>query len=65
MYTADNMSRLLGQDATDIDAQTFASFLEAEGWELIEDSEGQMVPYLNNVKMSEGEWQNALRACFA
>ncbi len=65
MYNAENMGRFLGPDATDADAEKFASFLEANGWVLFENSEGQFEAYKGYKKMSEGEWQNALRACFA
>lgn len=65
MYNAENMGRFLGPDATDADAEKFASFLEANGWVLFENSEGQFEAYKGYEKMSEGEWQNALRACFS
>lgn len=42
MYTADNMTRMLGSDATDADASRFASYLISGGWELLENSDGQI-----------------------
>ena len=32
-YTADNMERMLGNLGTDIDAERFASYLIAKGWQ--------------------------------
>ena len=50
-YTADNMTRLLGNLATDADANRFASYLPMEAWR-----DGQA--------MTEQEWQDELAGCF-
>ncbi len=64
MYTADNMTRMLGSDATDADASRFASYLISGGWELLEDSDGQIEAWRNGQAMTEQEWQDALADCF-
>lgn len=63
-YTTDNMSRLLGNAATNEDAERFGEFLEERGWELLENSDGHMYPYRNGEAMTEQEWQEELAACF-
>ena len=64
MYTADNMSRMLGSDATDADASRFASYLISGGWELLENSDDQIEAWRNGQAMTEQEWQDALADCF-
>ena len=64
MYTADNMSRLLGYDATDADASRFAAYLIVQGWELLENKDGQIEAWRNGQAMTEQEWQDALADCF-
>lgn len=63
MFTADNMSRFLGQDASDQDATRFGEYLESRGWELLEE-EGQMFAYKGGRPMQEWEWHEALADCF-
>lgn len=63
-YTTDNMSRLLGNLATTEDAERFAAYLIAQGWELIENSDGQIEAWRNDKSMTEQEWQEALASCF-
>lgn len=63
-YTADNMSRLLGNEATNEDAERFAAHLTARGWELVENSDGQVEAYRDDEAMTEQEWQEELAACF-
>lgn len=63
-YTTDNMSRLLGNAATNEDAERFADYLIAEGWELVENSDGQMEAFRDDEAMTEQEWQAALVECF-
>ena len=65
MYTADNMARMLGSDATDADASRFASYLISGGWELLENNDGQIEAWCNGQTMTEQEWQDALADCFA
>ena len=65
MYTTDNMSRLLGNEATNEDAERFAAYLIAQGWELLENEDGQIEAWRNDDAMTEQEWQEALAACFA
>lgn len=65
MYTADNMARMLGSDATDADASRFASYLISGGWELLENNDGQIEAWRNGQTMTEQEWQDALADCFA
>lgn len=62
-YTAENMYRMLGSEATDSDAKAFATHLLANGWELEEDEEGLIEAYRNGERMSEVEWQEALHSC--
>ena len=64
-YTADNMARLLGNLATDADAERFASYLVSQGWELEEDSEGQVIAFRGGEAMTEQEWQDSLAGCFS
>lgn len=67
MYTADNMSNLLGNEATNEDAQRFAAHLIAFGWELFEDSDGQLWCRRYNdedVEMDEDDRQAAIAECF-
>ena len=64
-YTADNMTRLLGNLANDDDTERFASYLLSKGWELEEDSEGQVVAFKEGEEMTEQEWQEALADCFS
>ena len=64
MYTADNMSRLLGNEATNEDAERFAAYLIAQGWELLENEDGQIEAWRNDNTMTEQEWQEALADCF-
>ena len=64
MYTADNMMRFLGPDATDADAQRMGEFLEAQGWELTL-RDGEYVAYRNDDEMTESEWHDALHECFS
>lgn len=63
-YTADNMSRFIGPDGTDEDAQKIGEYLGTHGWELVE-IDGQFVAYRNGEEMTEYEWQEALNGCFA
>lgn len=63
-YTADNMSRLLGNEATNEDVERFAAHLTARGWELVENSDGQVEAYRDDEAMTEQEWQEELAACF-
>lgn len=60
MYTADNMSLLLGNEATDEDAERFAAYLIVQGWELLENEDGQIEAWRNGQAMTEQEWQDAL-----
>lgn len=60
MYTADNMSRLLGNEATNEDAERFAAYLIVQGWELLENEDGQIEAWRNGQAMTEQEWQDAL-----
>lgn len=64
MYDAHNMYPFLGSEAQDNDAQEFASFLLARGWELALDSEGYFRAYRDGAEMTEQEWQDELAACF-
>lgn len=64
-YTADNMSRLLGNVATNEDAERFAAHLTDQGWELIENSDGQLEAWRDGEAMTEEEWQEELSECFA
>ena len=64
MYTADNMSRLLGNEATNEDAERFSAYLISQGWELLENSDGQMEAWRDGQAMTEQEWQDALSDCF-
>ena len=63
-YTADNMSRFLGPDATDHDAQRMGEWLEEQGWELTI-VDGEFHAYRNGEEMTEQEWQDALHRAFA
>ena len=63
-YTADNMSNMLGNEATNEDAERFAAYLIAQGWELLENSDGQMEAWRDDQEMGEQEWQAALGECF-
>lgn len=66
-YTADNMSRLLGNEATNEEAERFAAHLVAFGWELFEDNDGQMwcrrYDDADEV-MDEEDRQEAISECF-
>lgn len=64
MYTADNMTRMLGNEATNEDAERFAAYLIAQGWELLENEDGQIEAWRNDNAMTEQEWQDALADCF-
>lgn len=64
MYTAENMTRMLGSDATDADAERFATYLLSHGWELFENGDGQIEAWRNGQAMTEQEWQDALSDCF-
>lgn len=64
MYTAEKMTRMLGYDATDADASRFAAYLISQGWELLENSDGQMEAWRDGQAMTEQEWQDALSDCF-
>lgn len=64
-YTAENMSRLLGSAADDHDAEQFATYLIAQGWELLENSDGQLEAWRDDEAMTEAEWQAALFECFS
>ena len=59
MYTAENMSRMLGNEATDTDAERFAAYLLEQGWQLYED-DGQIFASRNGKAMTEQEWQEAI-----
>ena len=62
-YNADNMSRFLGNLATDEDAQLMGEYLESQGWEMsIED--GEYHAFKNGQEMTEQEWHDALRNVF-
>lgn len=63
-YTAENMNRLLGYEASNEDAVRFAEYLTATGWELIENHDGQMEAWRDDQQMDEQEWQMALEDCF-
>lgn len=63
MYTGDEMSLLLGSDATDADATRFAAYLLSEGWELVENSNGQVEAWRGSA-MTDEEKQAALADCF-
>lgn len=58
-YTAENMSRMLGNKATNADAERFAAHLLAHGWELYE-VDGQIHASRNGEAMTEAEWQYAI-----
>ena len=66
--TAENMIRLLGSaETTEDDAQRFAAHLIAFGWELFEDSDGQLWCRRYNdedVEMDEDDRQAAIAECF-
>lgn len=62
-YTADNMSRFLGVDATDADARRMGEFLVTQGWELSL-RDGEFVAYRDGEEMTEAEWQAALSEAF-
>lgn len=62
-YTAENMSRMLGNEATNADAERFAAYLLARGWELCED-DGQIHASRNGEAMTEAEWQAAIADCY-
>ena len=62
-FTAENMSRMLGEMASDTDAARFAEFLISRGWEL-ELQDGQIVASRNDEYMTESEWQEALEDAF-
>lgn len=64
MYNAMNMTRFLGHDASDSDAQRMGEYLVAQGWELTLDNEGYFQAFRNDAEITENEWQNALAACF-
>ena len=63
-YAADNMSRLIGNLSTDADAERFASYLAAQGWELEEASDGQIEAFRGGEEMTEQQWQEELAECF-
>lgn len=62
-YTAENMRRMLGNEASNADAERFAAYLLAHGWELCE-FDGQVFAIRNGEAMTEQEWQDSLNACF-
>ena len=63
-YTADNMLRFLGSEATDEDAQRMGEYLESQGWELsIED--GEYHAFKNGQPMTEQECHDALKDVFS
>lgn len=65
MYNADNMQLFLGSESTDDQARNFAEYLLKSGWELVKNSDGQMVAYHEDGhEMTEQEWQEALREAF-
>ena len=59
IYTAENMARMLGDQATNAAAEQFASYLMAHGWELYE-IDGQIHAIRNDAEMTELEWQDAI-----
>lgn len=63
-YTAENMNRLLGYEASNEDAVRFADYLSATGWELTENNDGQIEAWRDDQGMDEQEWQMALADCF-
>lgn len=62
-FTAETMSRLLGNMATDADAKQFAAYLRNTGWEL-EMIEEQICASRDGEDMTEDEWLQALKTCF-
>ena len=64
MYTADNMSRMLGTEGTNAAAEQFAAYLERNGWTLDLDSDNQVYSERNGEMMTEQEWQDAMDGCF-
>ena len=65
VYTANNMMRFLGTDATDADAVRMGEYLEQNGWELLLDDDGEFVAYKDGRRMTEPEWHAALKNAFA
>lgn len=65
MYNADNLAHFLGSDATDEQAQQFATYICKHGWELVETVNGLYTAYNDNgQEMTEMEWQDTLQKCF-
>ena len=62
-YTAENMIDLLGNEASDEDAEKFAAYLIKNGWDLNE-VDGQIKPSKNDEYMTEEEWAKTIQECF-
>ena len=62
-YTAENMIDMLGNEATDEDAEKFAAYLISHGWDLSE-VDGQSKASKDDEYMTEEEWLKALGECF-
>ena len=68
-YTTDNMSRFLGSDSNNAEAEKLATYLIGNGWTLeIPDGENEYHASIEENgewrEMSESEWQEALVECF-
>ena len=68
-YTTDNMSRFLGSDSNNAEAEKLATYLIGNGWTLeIPDGENEYHASIEEDgewrEMNDQEWQNALAACF-
>ena len=63
-YNVDNMGRLLGSNASNVDAERFAAHLLARGWDLVEGSDGKMEAWRDGQEMAEEDWLEELAACF-
>lgn len=63
-YTALTMTTMLGNQATDADAEQFAAHLERRGWELSAGPDGQIQASRHGAMITESEWDNELKTCF-
>ena len=63
-FTCDNMSKFLGSECTDEDAEILGNWLKNNGYELQKDSEGNFDAYKDGEKISEVEYQDILKKAF-
>lgn len=68
-YTTDNMSRFLGSDSNNAEAEKLAAYLIGNGWTLeIPDGENEYHASIEENgewrEMDDQEWQAALAECF-